>query len=221
MITFPCDKCDKLLEADDTQANQRLACPYCGDINRVPPAASPSVNHATGGLSARAAAPDRAEQMGLPPDRGPEVQVIKVHPAMFRAKPWLGLILWTLIIGGLITAIAGLATGVGIPFAIGGGIALAIGLIGLGIWWVLSLGTTLTITNKRTIVRRGILSRATREILHDRIQDIQITQSFWNRIWNVGTIGLSSSGEAGIEIHVEGLARPIRLREMIDAYRNV
>ncbi len=224
MITFPCDKCEKLLEADDDQVGVKVACPYCGDVNRVPEPSPSAMNHATGvrtPATARPVGPDRAEQMGLPPDRGPEVTVLKIHPAMFRARPWLSVLAWGLVLGGMAAVIGGLLSGVGAPAAIGGACALTAGLGILGVWWVSTLGTTLTITNKRALVRRGIFSRATREILHDRIQDIQVTQSFWDRVWNVGSIGLSSSGEAGIEIQVEGLAKPMRIREIIDAYRNV
>ena len=58
-------------------------------------------------------------------------------------------------------------------------------------------------------------------VLHDRVQDIQITQTFLQRIWNVGRLGVSSSGEAGIEIEAADLPDPVGIRQIIDAYRNV
>ena len=91
--------------------------------------------------------------------------------------------------------------------------------ITLIIWKIRTLGVGLEITNKRTIERRGILSRKTNEVVHDNIRNLQITQTFWNRVWKVGQIGISSSGQDGIEILVKNLPRPHELRKTIDSYR--
>jgi hypothetical protein len=98
------------------------------------------------------------------------------------------------------------------------------GLIGIG-WWATKLlharTTALIITNKRTTEQRGWLRRTTKEILHDKLQDIQITQSFPQRLLGVGSLGLSNAGEAGVEILVDDLPDPERIRRIIDAYREV
>lgn len=217
MINFVCDKCEKNLEVDDNLAGKKVECPFCADINVVP---SRQVARAAGGKPGSkkptGTPGDRATEMGLPPDSGPEQHVLTVHPAMLRARPIRGAFAWLLVLGGI-------TIGVFVPALgwIGGGIMSLAGLLWLFVWWVHTRTVALILTNKRTTLRRGILSRQTREVLHDRVQDIQIEQSFLQRVWNVGRLGVSSSGEAGVEIEAADLPDPVGLREIIDAYRNV
>lgn len=236
MITFTCDKCEKPLEVDDDLRGQKVECPYCGDVNVVNsaqtiasagsrPQARPSSGAFAGPSGSKPSDPpiDKASQMGLPPDTGPggpEHDVLRVHPAMFRARPGRGSLILLLIFGGTALMIFGGPTTVGIGLFAGGAIVAA-GLIWLLVWWVQCRTVTLILTNKRATLRRGILARHTNEVLHDRIQDIQITQTLLQRFWKIGRIGISSSGEAGVEIMADDLPDPVRLREIIDAYRNV
>jgi membrane protein YdbS with pleckstrin-like domain len=234
VITFACDKCRKSLEVDDDLAGQKVECPFCADVNLVPsrrvarPASGGGGGSGSGGgnggaksagASSGQSAVDRPSEMGLPPDSGPEQHVIRVHPAMFRARPLRALLAWLLVIGGVVLFFVGAPLAGAGPIV--GGVLVGAGLLWLAVWWVQTRTVALIITNKRTTLRRGILSRETSEMLHDRIQDIQITQSFLQRIWKVGRIGISSSGESGIEIDAQDLPDPVRLREIIDAYRNV
>lgn len=216
MITFPCDKCEKLLETDDAAAGTKVECPHCGDINLVPAASSRGT---AARAKARAAAPDRAEALGLPPDSGPEQEVLRVHPAMVRAHPLAGV--------GLLLALAIGIVGTGItlftapPFAIGFGLLALVGIIWFCIWKIQSWTTTLIITTKRTTLRRGILSRSQREVLHDRVQDVQVQQSFLDRMLGVGSLGLSTSSDEGVEITVADVPNVLHVRKVIDAYRDM
>ncbi len=220
MINFPCDKCDRRLEADDSAAGTKVECPHCGDVNIVPAASNrgPAVH-----AKARAAAAptlDRAQALGLPPDSGPEQQVLRVHPAMVRAHPLAGAgLLLTLAIGIVGTGI-GVATAM-VPAAIGFGVIALVGVIWFCIWKIRSWTTTLIITTKRTTLRRGILSRYQREVLHDRVQDVQVNQTFFDRMLGVGSLGLSTSSDEGVEITVADVPHVLRVREVIDAYRNL
>ena len=124
MITFTCDKCEKRLEVDDELAGQKVECPFCHDVNRVPaatatavarPAGSGTPKRSAGGdgpVIDRAAPPsDRPSEMGLPPDFGPEQHVLTVHPALFRARPFRALLAWGLVVGGGL--LAALVSGAG------------------------------------------------------------------------------------------------------------
>jgi len=86
-------------------------------------------------------------------------------------------------------------------------------------WWLQVLSTTLTVTDKRTTLRKGILSKFTNEVLHENIRNIQVYQSFLQRMLKVGSIGISSAGQAGIEIEVQGLPNPYDVKACIDQYR--
>ena len=77
----------------------------------------------------------------------------------------------------------------------------------------------LEITNKRTIQRKGLFSRATSEVLHDHVRNIQVEQSFVDRVLRVGSVGISSSGQDGIEVLVRNMPSPKKIRSVIDKYR--
>ena len=124
-----------------------------------------------------------------------EKELYKAHPAMFRNHPLL------FILCVILVAAAGL------------------GLIILLIWWFKVLGTTLIITNRRTILQKGIFSRQTNELFHSDIRNIKVWQSFQDRIFDVGRIGISSAGQAGIEIDVSGIPNPYKVRDLIETHR--
>jgi uncharacterized membrane protein YdbT with pleckstrin-like domain len=83
------------------------------------------------------------------------------------------------------------------------------------------LGAAFEVTTKRTVMHRGFFSRATSEVVHDNIRNIQVDQTFLQRVFGVGRIGISSSGQDGVEIQVNHLREPDKLREIIDLYRPI
>ncbi len=227
MIVYRCPHCKRPLEVDDDLAGSRAACPHCGQITDVPAHAVradgvPVARPAGGVIDVGRAGDeeDRAAAMGLPPDSGPEAHVLTVHPVVFRAKPLHGLAMGILIVGGLTAAAFSLMI-VQPWLAPAGLVAAAVG----GLWWgwlaLHARGTALIITTKRTTERRGWWSRATKEILHDKVQDIQVTQSFPQRMLGVGSIGVSNAGESGVEIVMNDIPNPRHVRDVIDAYREV
>lgn len=163
---------------------------------------------------------DRAAQQGLPPDFGPEERVLLVRPSFFRASPIksLGLVL----LGPVAAVLAYM-----IPEADKLTWALKVlGIVGvpamvlLTVWWLFVVrGRAIEITNKRTVERRGLFSRSLDEVLHDHVRNINVEQSFYERIVNIGRVGIASSGQADIEIEMRDLPNPDRVREIIDLYR--
>lgn len=215
MIQINCDNCEKTFEVRDEDAGGKVACPYCGDINRVESPATPS------------AVQDRPD--GLPPDEGPEERIRIVRPAMFRAHPLKMILIVILVLGGFGLA-AWLAwigkaewvtsTKVWLPW-----VGAVIGLIGLGWfakWWVMAhMWVKLEITNKRIIRHEGIITRRTSEVLHDHIRNVEIRQTFLQRIFGVGYVGVSSAGQDGIEIEVRDIPNPDAVQDLIDRYRDM
>ena len=218
VITTRCDRCDAPLSFPDDHAGRRVPCPHCGDINRLAEATTPPEVIATPGVPKPKRA-DRAAAAGFPPDHGPEQPVRLVRPAMLRARPLSFAVASLLLVGGLA---AGLAFLIVTPLAwasVLGGLVALVGGIWLGVWKVLTLAAGLEITTKRTIERRGLFRRDTSEVLHDNIRNIQVNQTFWQRVWNVGGIGISSSGQDGIEVQMKDIPRPRDLQRIIDLYR--
>ena len=103
-------------------------------------------------------------------------------------------------------------------------LAVVLCLVGIGFlillfWWLHCLGTAITVTNERTILRRGILSKATNEVWHRDIRNVQISQGFLQRLLDVGAIGISSAGQSGIEIAVSGVPSPYKVKELLDQHK--
>ncbi|MDX9912515.1 MAG: PH domain-containing protein [Phycisphaerales bacterium] len=236
MVRKACDKCEFVIEVGDERAGQKVSCPKCGDVNVLPFAGSGTPGSGTAGSSplgmvggggaagaasggaSGAGRVDRASAAGYPPDSGPEKRVMLVRPAMLRARPMRFLALLLVVIAG---AVGGVWLGIEGRTVWAGlcGAAAVAGLVAFGVWRVLTMAAGLEITNKRTILRTGLLSRASSEVVHDNIRNLQIRQTFWQRIWSVGEIGISSSGQDGVEIVMGGLAKPHEVRKVIDLYR--
>ncbi len=116
------------------------------------------------------------------------------HPAMFKNRPWSFILC-------LILSLVG------------------IGLIIFLIWWIKTKGTELTVTDERVSLRKGILSKFTNDVYLTDIRNVQIYQSFWQRIFGVGSVAISSAGNDGIEIEVKGIPDPEKIKAIIDTHR--
>jgi uncharacterized membrane protein YdbT with pleckstrin-like domain len=123
-----------------------------------------------------------------------EVVLYEAHPAMFRNHPfWFVLCVILSFVG--------------------------VGLILFLIWYLQSRATTLTVTNDQTRLRKGILSKHTNDVFHENVRNIQVKQTFSQRLLGVGSVGISSAGQAGMEIEVNGIPEPHRVKQIIDECR--
>lgn len=220
MITIECDNCEREFDVADEEAGQKAACPECGDINRVPDTASPAPAPAPA-----AAAPSASGDPGgageLPHDEGPEETIYNGHPAMFRAHPFRFAIILAAFIGGIVLAIMARKWETW-DWTVYLWSAISVGSIGYGLlWWLTTVWFKLTVTNKRTIRQVGIIRRDTSEVLHDHVRNVEIKQSFIQRIFKVGYIGISSAGQDDIEIEVDCMPSPYQIKGLIDRYRKL
>jgi len=213
MISFTCDKCERPLKVGEQWAGQKYECEHCGDVNRVP-----NPHRAEPGEDAERG--DHPEAAGLPPDSGEERRVVFVRPVMMRARPILFLGLSVALLGGLAGVVWFGLAGKSPAWVLWPSALVAIVAIVGFVWWKLqTLSRGLDVTNKRATVIYGLFSKSTSEVLHDNIRNIQIYQSFWQRIWRVGAIGISSAGQDGVEVYIRDIPDPHDLRKTIDLYR--
>ncbi len=98
---------------------------------------------------------------------------------------------------------------------------VGIGIVILGVWWVRCKSTELTVTDLRTRLHRGWLSRSITEVWHRDVRNVQLSQSFFQRLFDTGRIGVSSAGQDGIEIDVSGLRNPDAIKGIIDEHRAI
>ncbi|MEM7628020.1 MAG: PH domain-containing protein [Planctomycetota bacterium] len=223
MITITCDRCDDPFDVADAEAGNKAACPKCGDINRVPGARA---ENAPGGGSGSVAGEgdvkkkDRAEAEGYPPDSGPEQRVLLVRRCWARSRPLK-------FAGASLLMLAGPA---GLIWALVSAhepwtrwlwlVPFLLGAAALAWWGVERLTAAIEITNKRTVQKTGLFSRSSSEVVHDNIRNVQVDQNVWQRVWKVGRLGISSSGQDGVEIQINHLPNPDRIRKVIDLYRD-
>lgn len=119
----------------------------------------------------------------------------KVHyPKMFRSHPFLFIAMLLLC-------------------------PLGIGLIIMFIWWLNCKAERLIVGSESVELQLGILSKHQNEVFYSDVRNIQISQSLCDRIFNVGRIGISSSGQDGIEIEIGGIYNPDAIRDFIYAHR--
>jgi hypothetical protein len=76
------------------------------------------------------------------------------------------------------------------------------------------VNTEYYITNKRLLVRRGILSDSITDITIDKLEGMVLVQDFWGSIFNYGSIRLSGTG--GRQSCLSAVWKPFAVRRMID-----
>ena len=160
---------------------------------------------------------------GTLPDDPHWCPVPDLPAAMFRAHPFRFLAIALLVLGGIVLAVAAMSSDKVWAWLSWVGLVLSVaGAFWWVVWYVAAhLWVKLTISNKRTIRHEGIIRRHTSEVLHDHVRNVEIKQSFLQRMLNVGYIGISSSGQDGIEIEVRDIPRPYALKALIDEYREM
>ncbi len=104
--------------------------------------------------------------------------------------------------------------------------ALCLALVPVGVgavllfgWWLKSIETRLTVTTRRTTLRRGVLACHINEVMHSDVRNVQVRQSFFQRIMGTGDLLISSAGQGNIEIEVVGIPLPMKVRHLVDAHR--
>lgn len=215
MLTYTCANCQRELEIDDALAGQRIRCPHCDNVEIARSGSRP----ASAKPATRAAV---AEKAATPAPTAPEQTLLVVHPATLRARPVRGAILLLLAAAGVALGVAAYASPgfASYRWAVWAGVAILVAAaIWFAVWKFHNMATTVTITDRRTTVKRGLFSRAMKELRHDQVQDIQITQTFPQRVLNVGRLGLDGGGTDDVEIVVDDLPNPMKLRELVDRYR--
>ena len=123
-----------------------------------------------------------------------ETVLYKDSPAMFRNRPVLFLVCCALI-------------------------PVGIGLVVLFVWWLRCLATSLVITDRRVTLRQGLLSKDTNDVLIADIRNVKVRQNLLQRIFGVGTVAVSTSGQSDMEIEVHGVPAPERIKAIIDDRR--
>jgi membrane protein YdbS with pleckstrin-like domain len=224
VITLKCDNCEKPFQIEDDAAGEKVACPYCGDINRVPrgdsapPAGSAPAESPPAPVKAAGAIPASPSE--------PERTITVVRQAMFRAHPFWYLLMALAFVVGVALAVLARTSQQVPPWSMWIGLVMA---AAAALWWLVWWAAPhrwvkLTISNKRTVRQEGIIVRRTSEVLHNHIRNVKIEQSFLERILGVGSLSIDSAGgseEEMVEIQMNKIARPYHVKEILDRHRRM
>ncbi len=171
-------------------SDKAAACPHCGcPLTKTPAADAKPKAVATEATSSG------------------EVVLAVEHPTMFRNQPFLYSLFMLLIVGGV-----GLSLYLGVFWPL---FLCVAGLASFFVWWVSSQSTEVTITDQRTVLRTGLLNKFTNEIRHADVRNIQIKQSFFQRIMGVGMLSVSSAAQDIVDIEIYGVRDPEGLADLI------
>jgi hypothetical protein len=221
VLTTKCPYCQHEVDSTIDHLDGPVVCPSCKKPFEIemPRAVVTSVHE----VDETTANKDR---MTTEPD---ERTLATVHPVVFRARPIATLILgfvFLVAVVAMIMSVAGMAVAgysLGETMTLGPAslltwvcaITLLVIVAVFGQWMLLSQFTTLTVTDDRTIYQEGIISRETSEVQHDDVRNIQLDQSFLQRLLKVGDIAISSSGQDEMEVVAKRLPNPARILKLI------
>jgi len=221
LIDFKCPGCGKEYRLNPAFIGKKVKCKKCGNISYVPDDSPLTLDTSMEKTSAdrdievvevkevpgrpEVLPPKPAPSEGAKPSREEEITVLVRNPSLLANTGWfiagavcvlLGIVLLFVNLRGTIV------------FA-GSGVLILVAL------WLARYFDEYTITTKRIIDREGLIARHTVEIFLKDIRSINIRQNILQRLFGVGDIYIGTAGSAGLEISIEGISHPQKVRQTI------
>jgi uncharacterized membrane protein YdbT with pleckstrin-like domain len=98
---------------------------------------------------------------------------------------------------------------------IAGGVLGLIGLLMMVPPWIRSISSEFAVTNKRVLVKVGLVRRHSLELLLQKVEGIGVDQGILGRILGYGTITVSGTG--GTREAFRMIAHPLEFRRQVQA----
>ncbi len=92
---------------------------------------------------------------------------------------------------------------------------LAWALYSLGTTWFRQWTTEIAVTDRRVIIKRGFIRRATTEINNEKIESVDVRQTILGRLLGYGTITIRGTG-TGLE-PIDNIDNPLQFRSRLTA----
>lgn len=131
--------------------------------------------------------------------------ILTFHPSMWGYA-------WHYLLGILLIAV-----GAFIPVPEGRIAVVLAGAFYLGYTETRRRRTTYSITNRRIVKERRIISRKSSTVLYPHITDLHLEQSFIGRLTNTGTLSINTAGKEGFELVMEKIPRPGMVKSEIES----
>ena len=77
--------------------------------------------------------------------------------------------------------------------------------------------TRYSVTDGRLLIKQGLFSTRYDEVMLYRINDIQMTEKFWQKLFNVGTITAYTSDASSEDkrVYLINIKNPLKIRNML------
>lgn len=82
---------------------------------------------------------------------------------------------------------------------------------------VRKMTTEIVVTNRRFVVKTGFIARKTQEVALEKIEEIKLTQTFWGRLFDYGSMDIRGTGVGNIQL--PNIDEPLVLRTAINSAR--
>jgi uncharacterized membrane protein YdbT with pleckstrin-like domain len=76
--------------------------------------------------------------------------------------------------------------------------------------------TTYSITNQRLTIQMGLLSRDVHQTRLERIQNVNSSQSLWERLLRIGTVDFDTAAETEFDFSFRGVGNPEGIVHTVD-----
>jgi uncharacterized membrane protein YdbT with pleckstrin-like domain len=102
---------------------------------------------------------------------------------------------------------------------------LILGLVTFGLTWLVALyeyfrlkSIEQGVTNKRVVLKKGIISRKTEEMKLASIETVEINQVFWGRVFGFGNVKVTGRGISNV-VYI-GIDDPMAVKRQIESISN-
>jgi uncharacterized membrane protein YdbT with pleckstrin-like domain len=129
----------------------------------------------------------------------------KLHWLAYSGSAALALLTVVFVVLGLITGEDG--------FLIAAGLSLLVTLIVWLITYVRHASSEFAVTNKRVLMKEGLVRRRTFETMLSKVEGVDVEQTFWGRMLGFGTVTVTGTG--GSTETYRKIADPLELRRRV------
>jgi uncharacterized membrane protein YdbT with pleckstrin-like domain len=129
-----------------------------------------------------------------------------LHPIIFLQSALFGLIGLALVIFGLVNP------GMTVVWVLGAVLLIYAAAFGIG-RAIHYLSSEFAITNKRLVIKVGLIQRETLEMVLSKVETIRVDQTIIGRLLNYGTIVVTGTG--GTNEPFKSIANPLEFRRQV------
>ncbi len=124
-----------------------------------------------------------------------------------------------IVVPGVLVALLVLVVGLWAGLSAGTAVIVTVAVALVTVVWALleTIRWKYTITNRRVFVRHGLISVREQTARLERVQDVTLRQTLFDRLFGVGRLDIDTAGSEGGALEFKALIEPTHVREVLDA----